>query len=503
MTCRLNRYPRDPVAFIDDLVKKNELGQPFHLLDHQREILRRAFTFDGDGRLRYDTVIYSCIKKSGKTTTNAAVTLWWAFTQDAPNEILIVANDLEQAQGRVFKAIAGIIRYNPELARSAEVQARLVILSNGTTITALASEYAGAAGSNHGLTSWDELWGYTSESSRRLWEELTPVPTRRNSIRFITTYAGWENESNLLWDFYRQGVGKEEHNDGQGECIHPELPIYVNRDARLFVYWDHEPRMQWQTQAYYDSQRRTLRAGTYLRLHENRWATAESTFITPELWDPCVEHNLSPLLPTDEYPLFVGVDAGIKHDTAAVVAVRWDGEKLALASHRIWRPSPSEPLDLEDTIEQHLRDLHERYYLVEVLCDPYQLHRSITTLMEAGLSIREFPQTTGNTTLMGQTLFDLLNGRNLRLYRAEDLRQQALSTVAVENPRGWRIAKEKASRKIDAIVALAIACVAAMQAGKRSSFTADDIWAGGERTLYLDGLDVLGFTAGRRNEPDW
>ena len=34
--------------------------------------------------------------------------------------------------------------------------------------------------------------------------------------------------------------------------------------------------------------------------------------------------------------------------------------------------------------------------------------------------------------------------------------------MAVENPRGWRIAKEKASKKIDAIVALAMACVAAM-----------------------------------------
>jgi hypothetical protein len=66
---------------------------------------------------------------------------------------------------------------------------------------------------------------------------------------------------------------------------------------------------------------------------------------------------------------------------------------------------------------------------------------------------------------MGQTLFDLLNGRNLRLYPAADLRQQALNTVSLETPRGWRIAKEKASQKIDAIVALAMACVAAVDAG--------------------------------------
>jgi hypothetical protein len=64
---------------------------------------------------------------------------------------------------------------------------------------------------------------------------------------------------------------------------------------------------------------------------------------------------------------------------------------------------------------------------------------------------------------MGQTLFDLLNGKNLRIYPAADLREQALVTVAVENPRGWRIAKEKARRKIDAIVAMTMACVAAVE----------------------------------------
>ncbi|MGH2358946.1 MAG: hypothetical protein ACRDGM_00145 [bacterium] len=462
---RLASYPRDPIAFIEDLVKRDELGRPFHLLPHQREILGLAFRFDQDGRLLYHTIIYSCPKKSGKTTLNALVVLWWAYTQEAPNEILILANDLEQAQGRVFKTVVGLVQQNPELARCAEIQSRQVILTNGTTITAISSDYAGAAGSNHGLTSWDELWGYTSESSRRLWEELTPVPTRKNSIRFITTYAGWENESDLLLDLYKRGVGVDEHPQGQGERLHPDLPIYCNREARLFCYWDHEPRMPWQTADYYASQRINLRAGTFLRLHENRWASAASIFITPEMWDPCVDQSLSPPLPTKEHPLFVGVDVGIKHDNAAVVAVWRDGAKLVLARHHIWKPSATEPLDLEATVEQYLRDLHDRYRVREILCDPFQFHRSITTLKAAGLPIREFPQTTANTTLMGQTLFELLDGKNLRFYPAEDLRAQALNTVAVESSRGWRIAKEKASKKIDAIVALSMACLAAIESG--------------------------------------
>ena len=136
---RLQRYPTDPVAFIDDQLPRNELGQPWRLAEHQRAILRHAFAFDRDGRLAWDTILFACPKKSGKTTINAALTLWWAFTQEAPNELLIVANDLEQAQGRVFKALVGLLRHNPGLSRSAEITAKQILLSNGTSITVLAS----------------------------------------------------------------------------------------------------------------------------------------------------------------------------------------------------------------------------------------------------------------------------------------------------------------------------------------------------------------------------
>ena len=462
-----------PITFIDRVVKKNELGQPFKLMDHQREILRLAFAFDENGRLPWDTIIYSCVKKSGKTTLNGAITLAWGFVMESPNEILVLANDLEQTLARVFKTMEGLIKFNPELQPEAEIQAKQIFLANGTTITAISGDYAGAAGSNHGLVSYDEMWGYISESSTRLWEELTPVPTRKNSIRFISTYAGFEGESKLLWDLYKQVVSKDEHPEGQGERIHPDLPIFANRKARLFAYWDHEPRMPWQTEEYYDSQKRTLRPGAYLRFHRNQWATAEEVFIKPEMWDPNVDHSRHPTMTRE--PLFVGVDVGIKHDNAARVAVRWDdaGEKLILVSHRIWKPTPTQPLNLEDTVEEDLLNLNEQSDLVEALVDPYQMHRSISTLQAASLPIREFPQTQANCTLMGQILFDLLNGRNLILYADAELRQQALSTVAIENPRGWRIAKEKASKKIDAIVALAMACCAAMahrgEIGKRAA----------------------------------
>jgi phage terminase large subunit-like protein len=54
------------------------------------------------------------------------------------------------------------------------------------------------------------------------------------------------------------------------------------------------------------------------------------------------------------------------------------------------------------------------------------------------------------------------------MYPALDLREQALNAVAVESSRGWRLAKEKSSKKIDAIVALAMACHEAITAGNLS-----------------------------------
>src|SRR6516162_9839708 len=126
-----------PITFIDKLVKKNELGQDFRLMDHQREILRLAFAFDQHGRLPWDTIIYSCVKKSGKTTLNGALTLWWAFTQEPPNTLLCVANDLEQSLARVYSTLEGLIKYNPQLRAEAEVQTKTIYLDNGSTVSAI------------------------------------------------------------------------------------------------------------------------------------------------------------------------------------------------------------------------------------------------------------------------------------------------------------------------------------------------------------------------------
>ena len=50
------------------------------------------------------------------------------------------------------------------------------------------------------------------------------------------------------------------------------------------------------------------------------------------------------------------------------------------------------------------------------------------------------------------------------MYPDAELRRHALNAVAVNSGRGWRLAKEKSSRKIDGLAALSFACVDAFRA---------------------------------------
>jgi len=213
-----------------------------------------------------------------------------------------------------------------------------------------------------------------------------------------------------------------------------------------------------------------LQPAQYQRLHENRWTSGTETFITPELWDGCVIKELYPITPiADEgkagAPLFVGVDLGIKNDFSSVVAVKLVRKEqqslITLVQHRVWKPRPGQPVDLNN-VKEYLRWLCKAFRVKHILVDPSQALQLIKDLKAEGLPIEEFSQTVANVTQMGQALFNALQGRTLQMYPDPELRKQALNTVAVEAPRGWKIDKAKQGSKIDAIVALSIAIRAAI-----------------------------------------
>jgi phage terminase large subunit-like protein len=451
------RWRRSPCDFVEEVLHDPETGKPFRLLDAECAFLDRAYQLADNGKLLYPEQLYAAPKKSGKTGFAALHTLATILLFGGKyGEAYVVANDLEQAQSRVFAACKKIVESSPLFADAEITKDRITFPRFGNSfIAAIASDYAGAAGSNATIATFDELWAVTTERGHRLWDEMVPPPTRKIACRLTTTYAGFEGESALLEGLYRHGVSQPKVGDD----------LYAGEGQLTF--WTHRPVAPWQDESWLEQMRRQLRGNQFLRMIENRFVTTESSFINLDSWDACVIPNLSPVISDPSLPIFIGVDASHKHDQTALVAVTFDknAQKVRLVSHRIFQPSPDDPLDFESTIEATLKDWSSRFRIQRVLCDPWQLQSVMQRLRHAGIPIEEYSQTQSNLTDTGQGLFDLVQGRNLALYPDAAMRLAVSRAVAVETSRGWRISKATSSHKIDCVIALAMACHAAVEVG--------------------------------------
>jgi phage terminase large subunit-like protein len=462
------------------------------LMPEQIAILDHGLEFNEEtGKFKYETFLYSTIKKSGKTSLAAAVGAWYAEEVGPPGtEIFAIANDLEQIEGRVMRDIKFHFQMRiehgesiPDTVKGGEIKLTdkntkitmyRIDLPSGTFIQALAQSYKTVAGSRHALTLWDELWGVTSELSRRVWDEMTPIPTIPHSLRFIATYAGFENESDLLWDLYLQGVGKAEHEQGRGTPITELEPLPVYENNRLITYWDHEPRLPWQTDEYYEEQMGSLRPAAFLRLHMNQWVTSHEAFIPIEWFDEAARLYEGPVTiwtdhPMRYFPIYVAVDAGIKRDSTALVGVGYDGQrgKVGLAFHYIWTPSKGNQVDLDLTVEAKLRELNTKFNIVSVVYDPTHLLQTMLRLKQLGMPTREFPQNVNLMTSASQLLYDLFKNKHFEAYQDDELRRHIQMAVAETNSRGFRIVKNKVSRRhfIDGAIATAMASYEAVNSG--------------------------------------
>jgi hypothetical protein len=160
-------------------------------------------------------------------------------------EGICAANDYDQSVGRVFAAVRRIIECSPLLSDAAKITSDKITIFDAVII-AIPTNYASAAGSNHVIAVFDELWAYVSERSRRLFDELVPPPTRRIACRLIVTYAGFEGESTLLNELYRCGLQQ------------PQVAPNLYAGDGMLMFWTHEPVAHWQDAAWLAQMRRRL-----------------------------------------------------------------------------------------------------------------------------------------------------------------------------------------------------------------------------------------------------
>lgn len=375
-----------------DPVLKGRIG----LQKYQEDVLREILTTDENGNYKYSIVVWSDIKKSGKSTIAAAVNFAVA-THAEWGELYVIANDLKQADSRVAHYLRRNIQLNDKHKKSCRMVGYKIVVPSGSYIEAIPIDPSGEAGSNADMITFSELWGANEDAKQNMWAEMTLPPGKHGkSFRWVESYAGFSGESNLLYSLYDLGVK-------QGEMLWPDrlypvtdgepapLEVYVNKQAGMICLWNTKPRCPWQTKEYYQAEASILEDNQFQRMHRNQWVTSTDTFLPMEWYDAC-KRTIYPEIPKD-YPVVVAMDASVSGDSFGMwMGCRHPTEKdhVVKLQSMLWVPRGNK-LDYQGTEENPgpellLRRWIKDYNVICVAYDPFQLHDMATRLRREGLA---------------------------------------------------------------------------------------------------------------------
>lgn len=440
-------------------------GQPVVLRPWQREFIYRLFEYYPEtGRLRYKRAIFGMAKGNGKSPIAAWVGAEGLLGDSSISpRVIIGAASLKQAN-LVFGDLRTTMR-SPTLKPLVEPYELEVRIKDRPGV---AERIAAEAGTNDGARATrfiaDELHEWLLAATARVYMVVDGAIAKRiNAFTLGISTAGVKGDS-LLNGLYDLGVEIAKGN--------------VTDDAFLFVWYeaaeglDLDDPEQWLTAVHQANPAagdfldienlryrfRTMPRFEFERYHLNRWTGAHNTWIPMDVWDECGGEAVI----EKGSQVWVGIDGGAKRDTTAVALVAKDEAGNLHCAVTVFRPPAEEGQSIDkNLVMAHLRELDRDYEVLSFNYDPHLFAPIAQDLMEEGLAMVEIPQSVGNKIGFSQALFDAALERRLRHGGDAELRAHADAAVALDRGSGWSLEKLKASRPIDALIALAMAVEAA------------------------------------------
>jgi phage terminase large subunit-like protein len=432
-------------------------GKPLEHEPWQRQFLNELFLLDGDGRRIYKESLLGLARKGGKSTIAAELALYGLLaSREFGPEIYVAAASRDQARV-VFNQSKDFVEASPRLQDWLVPQRNVITCKSNKGIYRVLSSDAGLQyGLNPSMVVIDELWAH---QSGELYYALTTGQLARESPLVVSiTTAGFDRTS-ICFDLYERG--KRLRDEGGIDAMRAEGYLFwwyemdSTADYLDRTHWKDANPSSWITVEALEREQRRLPESVFRRLHLNQWTETEQAWIKPHEWDLCRgTPRFDPTAPT-----WCGVDIGIRRDSSAFVAVQWQGEELHVFAE-LWLPEEQAPgfgvadiraaVGIRAAMYQQLR---------EIAYDPWQFRESAEILQERGLPMVEFPQNASRMAPASETLYELIVERRLVHDGDPVMKEQVLSTTISPTERGgWRISKRKSLARIDATVALAMAC---------------------------------------------
>ena len=456
--------------------KGPRISTPFCFDGWQQEDIDLIYEVDADGRRLWTTVLWGMARGLGKSPITSGIGLLELDTRRDNPEVVCLSGSEAQA-GHVLEPAKSFV-HNGALSRRMRPYRR-EILTRGRPgkMQVVAADGALQHGGSASVGIIDEWHAFSTHKQEEAYNAIATSLHKRRGIELGITTAGFNLDSQL-GERYRQMLGAPDVWRSEDGC----LVIARDPATRMLMIWRGAPDgaaaddeavwracnpASWLEIDEIGIQHSKLPEHVFRRLHLNQWTEAEVAWLPPGAWSECVQ--LGAQIP-DGAPVYLGVDVGLKYDSSAVVAVwvRDDGKLVPRA--KVLQPrGDGTALDLV-LVENEVREAARRWQVVEVAYDKMMFERSAQTLSDEGLLLVEFPQRNELMAPASARLFEAITTKRIEHDGDPTLSAHVAAGAVRETERGWRITKGKATRKIDALIALVMACARAEQSMTSGGF---------------------------------
>ena len=460
----MNTQGHNVIRFLEEFLTLggSYFGQPFEVLDFQREVINDIYRLDDEGKRRHRTYLLGLPRKNAKTTLAAALGVYHLIADDAdPAPVAIAAAGDRQQARLVFDEVRRMIQANEDLASVCTVYRNEVKCHrNGGTFRVVSADAGLQQGLNPSFVVIDE---YHVHKTAELFDALTlGSATRSQPLTLVISTAGFDLES-PLGRLYRYGAKVT-----SGEIEDPSFGMTWWGPAENEEYDLHDPEVwarfnpawaHFMNQGEFESAHRRTAQAPFIRYRLNGWTKAENSWLPAGVFEGLAsERRLEP-----GEPVVLGFDGAWQSDSTALVACSVE-EPRHIEIIGLWeKPDDQSAMGWRTPVHEvysTITDAFEKFSVVELAADPWRFEQSLASLAEEGYPVVEFP--TGSVQRMTQAtqaMFDAVIDGRLSHSGDPALIRHFSNAVLREDARGARVTKDRrgSTRKIDAAVAAIIA----------------------------------------------
>jgi phage terminase large subunit-like protein len=443
-------------------------GEPLHLRDWQKDLVRHVFAGDETGYKNRISLL-GLPRKNGKSALGSIFGLYSLILGARGAEVYSVAAEKEQAR-IVFADAKRMVEASPELSGITKLYRDAIELPKfGSVYRVLSAEAYSKEGLSPSATIFDELH---AQPNRELFDVMSLAMGARgkfSTLIAITTAGTRQDQTgqdSIAYTLYNYGkkIANNEIKDDSFFMAWWEAP--AEADHRLPITWQQANPGYGDicsAEDFESAVRRTPEAEFKIK-RTNQWVNTKAAWLPAGVWDGLEEEF--ELEPDDEYIL--GFDGSWKNDSTALVAVILPrSEDDVFRAFRVAHWEKDFALDDDSWIvdKAAVNKTVIDYFLAnpncrEIVCDPTYWQDEMFQWAEVGMNVVEYPNTISRTVPATSKLYEaIMNGKLKHNGDGALARHLDNCILKIDSQRGARITKDYRNPrlKIDLAIALLMA----------------------------------------------